>query len=192
MVKYAAPKKKAEARIRDRGVLWRARVNTRVWYRSARGSRWYIGACDLASNPHLAAGALDQHRRTRDGWDVALRGPLDVGLLADRALADAAFQPPDLRRKRYLRQGDRCQKPPQRHPRRGANKGGGGASHSPGRPPHEPAVPAVFRLRPPLFGDALGAPLRAALRRLLGPTRALQGPRSEERRVGKECRSRWS
>src|SRR5687768_18512614 len=100
MVKYAAPKKKAEARIRDRGVLWRARVNTRVWYRSARGSRRYIGACDLASNQHLAAGALDQHRRSRDGRTVALRRPLAVGLLDDRALADPHCRPPDLRRKR--------------------------------------------------------------------------------------------
>src|SRR3712207_7910841 len=36
--------------------------------------------------------SLDQHRRTRDGRDVAFRGPLEVGGPADTPLADAAVQ----------------------------------------------------------------------------------------------------
>jgi 4-hydroxybenzoate polyprenyltransferase len=40
--KYAVPKKRAEARIRDRGVARRIWVNTYVWYPSPRCGRWYI------------------------------------------------------------------------------------------------------------------------------------------------------
>src|SRR5918998_3032656 len=144
--------------------------------RSRTCCRWYIGACDRASLPHLAAGALDQHRRTRDGRDVALGGHLEVGLPAYLALADAAVQPPDLRRKRRLRSGDRRQKPPQGHPRRGAHKSRGDTPHLARRPLHEFAAPDLLRPLPPVFGSILDAPLRAALRRLLGPARALQGP----------------
>ena len=76
----------------------------------------------LASLPHSKAGALDQHRRSRHGGDVARGRSLDLGGAPDTALVDAAVQPPDLRPERRLRPGNRRQEPPQRHPRRSPHK----------------------------------------------------------------------
>ncbi|CAA9405783.1 MAG: Lycopene elongase, partial [uncultured Rubrobacteraceae bacterium] len=131
---------------------------------------------DQAPHPHIAAGALDQHRRTRDGRNVARRQPVALGGAAGTALAHAAFQPPDLRRQRCLRSGNGRQEPPQGHARRRPYRPRRVVPHSPRGRAAEPPVSVVLRSGFAGRGDAVDGTLRPDLRRLLSPTGSFQGP----------------
>ena len=74
-----------------------------------------------------------------------------LGGAAGTALAHAAVQPPDLRRQRRLRPGDRRQEPPQGHPGRGQDRAARGAPYRARRRAHERAVPGLLRPCPARF-----------------------------------------
>src|SRR5215210_1519659 len=135
----------------------------------------YLARDLLAALPHLAAGALDQHRRPRRGRSVAHGRPMAMGGPAAPRLAHVAVQPPDLRRQRRLRPGDRRQKPAQ------GLAGGGQDLTKRSRPhlarghPHERPVPLLLLHLPPPRLLRVDAALRRPVRLLLGPAPALQG-----------------
>src|SRR5215210_2719768 len=145
----------------------------------------YLARDLLAALPYLAAGALDQHRRPRRGRGVAYGRSVAMGGPAAPRLAHAAVQPPDLRRQRRLRPGDRRQKPTQGLAGGSQDPAGRGSSHLARRPANERAVPDLLPLRPAIRGHSLAPPLHCRLRRLFGPTLTLQGaaiPRLFEQR----------
>ncbi|CAA9415978.1 Lycopene elongase, partial [uncultured Rubrobacteraceae bacterium] len=130
---------------------------------------------DRAALSHLAAGALDQHRWPRRSRILAYGRPVAMGGPADTALAHAAVQPPDLRRERHLRPGDRRQEPPQRLSRRGEDTARGDRANLARRPVYERPVPDLLPLHPSLRSYRLDPPLYNPLHRLLGTSLALQG-----------------
>ena len=135
----------------------------------------YIRACDPASALHLAARALDQHRRSGHDRDVARRGSLRVGSTAGSVVAHTPVQSSHLRRQRRIRPGDRREKPPQRQPGRSQDRPLRGQPRRARRHPYECAGPDLRLPVRAYFRLSLDAALRAALPRLLRPTRALQG-----------------
>ncbi len=136
----------------------------------------YIRVCDPASALHLAACALDQHLRASYGRDVAHRGPLRLGSTAGSVVAHTTVQSSHLRRQRRIRPGDRRQEPPQRHPGRGQDSPFRGSPRRARRHIYECAVPDLLPPFRAFLRRSLDASLRATLRRIFGPARALQSP----------------